>query len=88
VPVTSKGAWLGFPEKYWAGVLASDASAPLHANEPSSLKTYQADYVQETEMIEGRQRACSRAEGRLQSLYLSQKLEPDRFGRLIDWGRL
>jgi YidC/Oxa1 family membrane protein insertase len=98
VPFTSNSAWLGFTDKYWAAVLAPHSSAPLHAefaaNELGSLKTYQADYVQETQTIP--QGSTGRATTHLFAgakevavVDSYQKaLELDRFDRLIDWGRL
>jgi YidC/Oxa1 family membrane protein insertase len=97
VPFTSKGAWLGFTDKYWAAVLAP-ASALLHAefaaNELSSLKTYQADYVQETQTIPPGSigRATARLFAGAKEVAVVDNyhtaLELDRFDRLIDWGRL
>jgi YidC/Oxa1 family membrane protein insertase len=98
VPLTSKGAWLGFTDKYWAAVVAPHASAPLHAefaaNELSSLKTYQADYVQEQQTIPPGSIGSATArlfagakEVAVVDTY-QKALELDRFDRLIDWGRL
>jgi YidC/Oxa1 family membrane protein insertase len=98
MPFTSNGAWLGFTDKYWAAVFAPQGSASLHvefaANELGSLKTYQADYVQETQTI--RPGATGSATARLFAgakevaiVDSYQKaLGLDRFDRLIDWGRL
>jgi YidC/Oxa1 family membrane protein insertase len=98
LPFTANGAWLGFTDKYWAAVLAPLASASLHAefsaSELGSLKTYQADYVQETQTIVPGATASATAR-----LFAGAKevaivdgyqktLELDRFDRLIDWGRL
>jgi YidC/Oxa1 family membrane protein insertase len=98
VSFTSKNAWLGFTDKYWAAVLAPEAPAPLHAefaaNELSSLKTYQADYMQETQTIPPgsigsattRLFAGAKEVAVVDSYHEALKL--DRFDRLIDWGRL
>ena len=98
VPFTSKNGWLGFTDKYWAAVLVPEASAPLHAefaaSELGSLKTYQADYVQETRTI-----APGAAASATAHLFAGAKevaivdgyqkaLQLDRFDRLIDWGHL
>ena len=98
VPFAANSAWLGFTDKYWAAVLAPQASASLHAefasSELGSLKTYQADYVQETQTIAPGATASATAH-----LFAGAKevavvdgyrktLELDRFDRLIDWGRL
>jgi YidC/Oxa1 family membrane protein insertase len=98
VPFTSKNGWLGFTDKYWAAVLAPAATAPLHAefavSALGSLKTYQADYVQETLTI-----APGATSSATVRLFAGAKevavvdgykkaLGLDRFDRLIDWGRL
>lgn len=98
VPFTSNGAWLGFTDKHWAAVLIPEASTPLHvefaADGLGSLKTYQADYVQETMTI-----APGATQGATARLFAGAKevavldayqkaLGLDRFDRLIDWGRL
>jgi YidC/Oxa1 family membrane protein insertase len=98
VPFTSNGAWLGFTDKYWAAVLVTGASAPLHAgfaaDQLGSLRTYRADYVQETQTIApgGTASATVRLfagakEVAILDLY-QRELGLDRFDRLIDWGRL
>jgi YidC/Oxa1 family membrane protein insertase len=98
VPFTSNSAWLGFTDKYWAAVLAPHSSAPLHAefaaNQLGSLKTYQADYVQETQTIApgSTGRATTRLFAGAKEVAVvdgyREALELDRFDRLIDWGRL
>jgi YidC/Oxa1 family membrane protein insertase len=98
VAFTSKNGWLGFTDKYWAAVLAPDASAPLQAefsaSELGSLKTYQADYVQETRTIAPGATASATARlfaGAKEVAVVDgyqQALQLDRFDRLIDWGRL
>jgi YidC/Oxa1 family membrane protein insertase len=97
VPFTSNSAWLGFTDKYWAAVLAPHA-APLRAefaaNELGSLKTYQADYLQETQTIPpgGTASATARLFAGAKEVAIvdgyQKALELDRFDRLIDWGRL
>jgi YidC/Oxa1 family membrane protein insertase len=98
LPFAASGAWLGFTDKYWAAVLAPPVSAPLHAEFSAgalgSLRTYQADYVQETQTVAPGAIASATAR-----LFAGAKevaivdgyqktLELDRFDRLIDWGRL
>jgi YidC/Oxa1 family membrane protein insertase len=98
VAFTPNGAWLGFTDKYWAAVLAAQGSASLHAefaaNELGSLKTYQAEYVQETQTIPPGATASAVArlfagakEVAIVDSY-QKTLGLDRFDRLIDWGRL
>jgi YidC/Oxa1 family membrane protein insertase len=98
VPFTSNGAWLGFTDKYWAAVLAPHAPVPLRAefaaNELGSLKTYQADYVQETQTIPPGATGSAAAhlfagakEVDIVDSY-QKALALDRFDLLIDWGRL
>jgi YidC/Oxa1 family membrane protein insertase len=98
VPFTSNRGWLGFTDKYWAAVLIPPALAPLHAEfaafELGSLKTYQADYVQEARTIPpgGTAGAVARLFAGAKEVAVvegyAQALELDRFERLIDWGRL
>jgi YidC/Oxa1 family membrane protein insertase len=98
VPFASNSAWLGFTDKYWAAVLAPHAPVPLRAEfaayELGSLKTYQADYVQETQTIPpgaaGSAAAYLFAGAKEVDIVDSYQkaLELDRFDRLIDWGRL
>jgi YidC/Oxa1 family membrane protein insertase len=98
LPFTTSGGWLGFTDKYWAAVLAPPASASLHAefaaSQLGSLRTYQADYLLETQTIAPGVTASATAR-----LFAGAKevaivdgyrntLELDRFDRLIDWGRL
>jgi len=98
VPFTPNGAWLGFTDKYWAAVLAAQGSASLHAefaaNELGSLKTYQAEYVQETQTIPpgATGSAVARLFAGAKEVAIvdsyQKTLGLDRFDRLIDWGRL
>ncbi|WP_041359261.1 membrane protein insertase YidC [Nitrobacter hamburgensis] len=47
--------WLGITDKYWAAALLPDTSAQLQArfssNESGSVKTYQADYLEDAQTI-------------------------------------
>src|SRR6185437_13812788 len=47
--------WLGITDKYWAAALLPDTSAQLQArfssNEVGSVKTYQADYLEDAQTI-------------------------------------
>jgi YidC/Oxa1 family membrane protein insertase len=98
VPFTASGAWLGFTDKYWAAVLIPEASAPLHvefaADGLGSLRTYQADYVQQTITIApgATQSATVRLFAGAKEVAVldayQKALGLDRFDRLIDWGRL
>jgi YidC/Oxa1 family membrane protein insertase len=98
VPFTSNGAWLGFTDKYWAAVLVPEATAPLRvefaADGLGLLKTYQADYVQQTmTIVPGATQAATvrlfAGAKEVAVLDAYQKaLGLDRFDRLIDWGRL
>jgi YidC/Oxa1 family membrane protein insertase len=98
LPFTADGGWLGFTDKYWAAVLAPPGSSSLHAEFTAgglgALKTYQADYVQGTQIIAPG--ATGRATARL---FAGAKevaivdgyqttLDVERFDRLIDWGHL
>jgi len=98
VPFTASGAWLGFTDKYWAAVLIPEAAASLHvefaADGLGSLKTYQADYVQQTMTIApgATQSATVRLFAGAKEVAVldayQKALRLDRFDRLIDWGRL
>jgi len=48
-------AWLGFTDKYWAAVLLPDPAAHLRAGFSAAalgaLKTYQADYLQDAQIV-------------------------------------
>ncbi len=98
VPFTASGAWLGFTDKYWAAVIAPEASIPLQAEftagELGSLKTYQADYVQAPQTIAqgGVGRATTHLFAGAKEVAIvdgyQKTLGLDHFERLIDWGRL
>ncbi|MGA7803609.1 membrane protein insertase YidC [Bradyrhizobium sp.] len=55
VAFNTSNAWLGFTDKYWAAVLLPETDAHLQAEFSASalgsLKTYQADYVQDAQTI-------------------------------------
>jgi YidC/Oxa1 family membrane protein insertase len=98
VPFTTNGAWLGFTDKYWAAVVAPQASVPLHAEFAASalgsLKTYEADYLQlaQTILPGSTASATTRLFAGAKEVAVvddyQKALELDRFDRLIDWGRL
>ena len=98
MPFTANGAWLGFTDKYWAAVIAPEASIPLHAefaaSELGSLKTYQSDYVQEPQTIApgatGHATTHLFAGAKEVAIvdFYQKALGLDRFDRLIDLGRL
>jgi YidC/Oxa1 family membrane protein insertase len=89
-------AWLGFTDKYWAAILLPDISSHLHAEFSAhalgSLKTYQADYVQDAQMVEPGGIASSTARlfaGAKEVAILDgydKALTLNRFDLAIDWG--
>jgi YidC/Oxa1 family membrane protein insertase len=91
-----ENAWLGFTDKYWAAILIPDASAHLQAEFSASplgtLKTYQVDYVQETQTIgpggtgsaETRLFAGAKEVGIVDGY--DKTLNLNHFDLLIDWG--
>ena len=89
-------AWLGFTDKYWAAILLPEASSHLQAEFSASslgtLKTYQADYVQEAQTIEpgGTASATARLFAGAKEVAIldgyDKALNLDRFDLAIDWG--
>jgi YidC/Oxa1 family membrane protein insertase len=89
-------AWLGFTDKYWAAILLPDISSHLQAefsaNALGTLKTYQADYVQDAQTVEPGGTASSTARlfaGAKEVAILDgydKALNLNRFDLAIDWG--
>jgi YidC/Oxa1 family membrane protein insertase len=89
-------AWLGFTDKYWAAILLPDISSHLQAefsaNALGTLKTYQADYVQDAQTVEPGSTASSTARlfaGAKEVAILDgydKALNLNRFDLAIDWG--
>jgi YidC/Oxa1 family membrane protein insertase len=89
-------AWLGFTDKYWAAILLPDISSHLEAefsaNALGTLKTYQADYVQDAQTVEPGGTASSTARlfaGAKEVAILDgydKALNLNRFDLAIDWG--
>jgi YidC/Oxa1 family membrane protein insertase len=96
VPFDLGNAWLGFTDKYWAAILLPETSAHLHAEFSAgslgSLRTYQADYVQDAQTIAPGGQASATARlfagaKEVAILHLYQKaLDLNRFDLAIDWG--
>jgi YidC/Oxa1 family membrane protein insertase len=91
-----ENAWLGFTDKYWAAILLPDVSSHVHAEFSAhalgTLKTYQADYVQEAQTVEPGGIASSTARlfaGAKEVAILDgydKALNLNRFDLVIDWG--
>ncbi len=89
-------AWLGFTDKYWAAILLPEASSHLRAEFSAgalgSLKTYQADYVANTQTVEPGSTGIAVARlfaGAKEVAVLDdydKALNLDRFDLAIDWG--
>jgi YidC/Oxa1 family membrane protein insertase len=89
-------AWLGFTDKYWAAILLPDISshvqAEFSAHALGTLKTYQADYVQDALTVEPGGIASSTARlfaGAKEVAILDgydTALHLNRFDLVIDWG--
>jgi YidC/Oxa1 family membrane protein insertase len=89
-------AWLGFTDKYWAAVLLPATSSPLRAEFSASalgtLKTYQADYLQDAQTIAPGSTASATARlfaGAKEVAILDdyhKALNLNRFDLAIDWG--
>ena len=89
-------AWLGFTDKYWAAVLLPDISSHLRAefsaNALGSLRTYQADYVQDTQTVAPGSTASCTARlfaGAKEVAILDgydKAFNLNRFDLAIDWG--
>jgi YidC/Oxa1 family membrane protein insertase len=91
-----ENVWLGFTDKYWAAILLPDVSSRVHAEFSAhalgTLKTYQADYVQEVQTVEPGGIASSNARlfaGAKEVAVLDgydKALNLNRFDLVIDWG--
>jgi YidC/Oxa1 family membrane protein insertase len=89
-------AWLGFTDKYWAAILLPEASSHLQAEFSASalgtLKTYQADYVQDARTIEPGSNTIvtSRLFAGAKEVAIldgyDKVLNLNRFDLAIDWG--
>jgi YidC/Oxa1 family membrane protein insertase len=89
-------AWLGFTDKYWAAVLLPETSSRLQAefsaNSLGTLKTYQADYVQDAQTVAAGGTASATARlfaGAKEVAILDgydKALHLNRFDLAIDWG--
>jgi YidC/Oxa1 family membrane protein insertase len=89
-------AWLGFTDKYWAAVLLPATSSPLRAEFSASalgtLKTYQADYLQDAQTIApgGTASATARLFAGAKEVAIlddyDKALNLNRFDLAIDWG--
>ena len=89
-------AWLGFTDKYWAAALLPDSSARLQAEFSATtlgtLKTYQADYVQEAQTVGPGATGVAAARlfaGAKQVAMIDayqDALKLNRFDLVIDWG--
>jgi YidC/Oxa1 family membrane protein insertase len=96
VPFNLGNAWLGFTDKYWAAILLPDAASHLQAefsaNHLGTLKTYQADYVQDAVTIEpgGTATATARLFAGAKEVAIldsyDKALTLNRFDLAIDWG--
>ena len=89
-------AWLGFTDKYWAAILLPETSSPLKvefsASPLGTLKTYQADYVQDARTVAPGETASATARlfaGAKEVAILDgydKALNLNRFDLAIDWG--
>jgi YidC/Oxa1 family membrane protein insertase len=96
MPFDLSNAWLGFTDKYWATVLLPETSSHLHAEFSAgalgALKTYQADYVQDTQTVEPGSTGSATARlfaGAKEVAILDgydKALKLNRFDLAIDWG--
>ena len=89
-------AWLGFTDKYWAAVLLPETSSRLQAEFSASalgtLKTYQADYLQDAQTVApgGTASATARLFAGAKEVAIldgyDKALNLNRFDLAIDWG--
>jgi YidC/Oxa1 family membrane protein insertase len=96
VPFNLNNAWLGFTDKYWAAILLPDAASHLQAefsaNHLGTLKTYQADYVEDALIVEpgGSASATARLFAGAKEVAIlddyDKALHLNRFDLAIDWG--
>jgi YidC/Oxa1 family membrane protein insertase len=96
VPFNLANAWLGFTDKYWAAILLPETSSHLVAEFSASaigtLKTYQADYLQDARTVEpgGTASATTRLFAGAKEVaildFYDKALDLNRFDLAIDWG--
>jgi YidC/Oxa1 family membrane protein insertase len=96
VAFDTSNAWLGFTDKYWAAILVPETSSRLRAEFSASslgtLKTYQADYVQDAQTVEpgGTASAIARLFAGAKEVAIldsyDKALKLNRFDLAIDWG--
>ncbi len=96
VAFTPNNAWLGFTDKYWAAVLLPETSSRLQAefsaNALGTLKTYQADYLQDAQTIApgGTASASARLFAGAKEVAIlddyDKALNLNRIDLAIDWG--
>ena len=96
VAFNTSNAWLGFTDKYWAAILLPETSSHLEvefsASSLGTLKTYQADYVQDAQTIEpgGTASATARLFAGAKEVAIldgyDKALKLNRFDLAIDWG--
>jgi YidC/Oxa1 family membrane protein insertase len=89
-------AWLGFTDKYWAAVLLPETSSRLQAefsaNSLGTLKTYQANYVEDAQTVApgGTASATARLFAGAKEVAIldgyDKALHLNRFDLAIDWG--
>lgn len=92
----SRKGWLGFTDKYWAAVLLPETSSRLRAGFSTTslgtLKTYQADYLQDMQTIPpgGTASATARLFAGAKEVAIldgyEQAFHLNRFDLAIDWG--
>ncbi len=96
VAFNTSNAWLGFTDKYWAAMLLPETSSRLQvefsASSLGTLKTYQADYVQDARTVEpgGTASATARLFAGAKEVAIldgyDKALKLNRFDLAIDWG--
>ncbi len=96
IAFTPNNAWLGFTDKYWAAVLLPETSsrpqAEFSASALGTLKTYQADYLQDAQTIApgGTASAGARLFAGAKEVAIlddyDKALNLNRFDLAIDWG--
>ena len=96
MPFDLSNAWLGFTDKYWATILLPETSSHLNAEFSASalgsLKTYQADYVQDTQTVlpGGTGSATARLFAGAKEVAIldgyDSALQLNRLDLAIDWG--
>ena len=96
IPFQATQGWLGFTDKYWAATLVPDPATQIEAkfvaDKIGSVNTYQSNYLGPAQTIAPR--AVGAANARLfagaKEVSIvdgyNERLELDKFDRLIDWG--